>query len=670
MPVQVTYPGVYVEEIPSGGGAVTAVSTSSTAFVDFFARGPVDRAVQVNSFTELERTYGGLHRRSEASYGLLQYFNNGGQVAWIVRVGDGEARTARIEVPVKTPTRDEIAALAKEAADRAKQAAAAAKKALDQELPYLAAETVVSETLAAADATRDAAQAARDASAVLGVLVEIERAQSGDVAAETKKAAEAASAAADSAAGRAEDARKAVDKAAAADPGAPDAATGIEDAALAASDAAEEAAEAAEGAAAAAAIAAKENRDAATGPKLVIEAANPGLWGNQVRIAIANDRPRCERFTLAIEEIAHSSGIQRVVSTELYHRLSLDTADPRCAPKVVNANSSLISIRYEGPQVTGAHPEDVEKRGGQLSGGTDGGLARGPELTGKMRAALDEIAPFIFNILCLPATANLSPGEARAALADALTYCAEKRAFMIVDVPPTVNDPEKMRKWMQDHGGAAQYNAAVYFPRLVIADPLEEFRDRDVGPSGTMAGVYARTDRQRGVWKAPAGIGAVLQGARVSRKLTDDLNGTLNPLGINVLRSFPVYGNISWGARTMAGADQIGSEWKYINVRRLADFIEQSLFQSLKFAVFEPNGEPLWSRIRLLVGSFLAGLFADGAFQGSTPAAAFFVRCDASTTTQTDVELGIVNILVGFAPVKPAEFVVLRMQQLAGQAAA
>jgi hypothetical protein len=181
-----------------------------------------------------------------------------------------------------------------------------------------------------------------------------------------------------------------------------------------------------------------------------------------------------------------------------------------------------------------------------------------------------------------------------------------------------------------------------------------------------MAGVFARTDATRGVWKAPAGIGAALQGADVALNVQDGDNGILNQRGINVLRAFPLYGAIAWGARTLAGADLLDSQWKYINVRRLVDYIEQSLIQSLKWVVFEPNDEATWSQIRFQVGSFLSGLFADGAFAGATPDASYFVACDSSTTTATDMANGIVNIVVGVAPVKPAEFVVLQIQQMAG----
>jgi phage tail sheath protein FI len=178
----------------------------------------------------------------------------------------------------------------------------------------------------------------------------------------------------------------------------------------------------------------------------------------------------------------------------------------------------------------------------------------------------------------------------------------------------------------------------------------------------------ARTDVQRGVWKAPAGIDAALNGTQALEvNFTDDENGMLNPLGINCLRSFPIIGRVVWGSRTVRGADLLADEYKYVPVRRLALYIEESLYRGTQWVVFEPNDEPLWAQIRLNVGAFMHNLFRQGAFQGATPREAYLVKCDKETTTQNDINLGIVNIVVGFAPLKPAEFVIIKIQQLAGQ---
>ena len=189
-------------------------------------------------------------------------------------------------------------------------------------------------------------------------------------------------------------------------------------------------------------------------------------------------------------------------------------------------------------------------------------------------------------------------------------------------------------------------------------------------PCGVIAGIFARTDATRGVWKSPAGLDAALNGiAGLQVNLSDGENGQLNPLGINSLRSFPVAGHVVWGARTLRGADSMGDEYKYIPVRRLALFIEETLYRGTQWVVFEPNDEPLWAQIRLNLGAFMQNLFRQGAFQGKSPREAYFVKCDKETTIQNDIDRGIVNIVVGFAPLKPAEFVIIKIQQIAGQIA-
>ena len=281
--------------------------------------------------------------------------------------------------------------------------------------------------------------------------------------------------------------------------------------------------------------------------------------------------------------------------------------------------------------------------------------------------ALEGIAPDIFNILCIPAAANLDQQSFAAVVSAAEKYCYEKRAFLIVDTPSAIKTKDEMVDWMQTNDGLRHPSAAIYFPRLEIPDPLNGKQPRNVGASGTLAGVYARLDGTRGVWKAAAGAEADLRGANISLHLGDAENGELNQLGINALRSFPQIGNVAWGARTLAGSNQEGSEWKYIPVRRLALYLKESLYQGSQWANFEPNDDLLWAQIRSSFGAFMTDLFRQGAFQGMKPGEAFFIKCDETTTTQDDIERGIVNIIVGFAPLKPAEFVLIRIQQLAGQ---
>jgi phage tail sheath protein FI len=275
----------------------------------------------------------------------------------------------------------------------------------------------------------------------------------------------------------------------------------------------------------------------------------------------------------------------------------------------------------------------------------------------------------LFNLLCiLPDTRDGDvPDDV---YQDALGLCARRRSFLIVDSKTgwnSISNAQTGVAGMNLNGDAAR-NGAVFFPRIKQADPMLDGQIETFPASGMIAGVMARTDAQRGVWKAPAGTDAALLGvAGLQLNTTDAENGLLSPLGINCLRTLPVFGNVVWGARTLRGADAAADEYKYIPVRRTALFIEESLYRGLKWVVFEPNDEPLWAQIRLNVGAFMHNMFRQGAFQGKTPREAYLVKCDAETTTQNDINLGIVNILVGFAPLKPAEFVIIKLQQLAGQ---
>ena len=197
-------------------------------------------------------------------------------------------------------------------------------------------------------------------------------------------------------------------------------------------------------------------------------------------------------------------------------------------------------------------------------------------------------------------------------------------------------------------------NAAVYFPPLEGGDP----------PSGAVAGMYARVDRERGVWKAPAGEEAVLRGAvSTAVDLTHDQNTRLNSAAVNVIRRFPDKGVLVWGARTIQGAETSNSEWKYVPVRRLGLYVEHSIDRGTQWAVFEPNDKSTWARLREQAAVFLSGLFRQGAFAGRTPDESYFVRCGNDTMTQDDIDNGRLNIVIGVAPMKPAEFVILRIGQ-------
>jgi phage tail sheath protein FI len=282
--------------------------------------------------------------------------------------------------------------------------------------------------------------------------------------------------------------------------------------------------------------------------------------------------------------------------------------------------------------------------------------------------ALDKVD--IFNLMVLPADSEMDLTDI---WGPASIYCEKKRAFLIIDAAPNWTNPNTgLAQVVQDtskvdnlRNKVVNKSSAVFYPRLKYKS---NGVSKLIGPSGAIAGLMARTDAGRGVWKAPAGTEADLRGILgLEVKLTDMENGVLNKLAVNCLREFPG-SYVCWGSRTMDGYDNnTNADWKYIPVRRLALYIEESLFRGTKWVVFEPNDEPLWAKIRLNVGTFMMRLFKQGAFQGSTPDKAFYVKCDSETTPQADINLGIVNIEVGFAPLKPAEFVIIKIQQMAGE---
>lgn len=248
-------------------------------------------------------------------------------------------------------------------------------------------------------------------------------------------------------------------------------------------------------------------------------------------------------------------------------------------------------------------------------------------------------------------------------LAAAAAYCRERNAMLIIDAPRGWRDVYSAERGIgniRSALGCAARNAIMYFPylRRRCGDALEE-----VPPGAAVAGVIVRTDAQRGVWKAPAGMEAQIRGVEGTVTPLDptDLD-RLNPVAINGLRSMPGSGTVIWGVRTLEGAEGMSSEWKYVPVRRLALFIEESLIQGLQWTVLEPNGEALWSRVRSAARAFLNDLYRRGAFQGASPEDTYFVKCDRETATQADMVSGTVNLVVGFAPLRPAEFVVVHVQ--------
>jgi uncharacterized protein len=271
----------------------------------------------------------------------------------------------------------------------------------------------------------------------------------------------------------------------------------------------------------------------------------------------------------------------------------------------------------------------------------------------------------IFNLLILPGVTDSGILSAASAFAE------RKMAFLIIDPPRDASADGASDSVDQLSQAPLDKNCGLYFPYIQSTDPVTG-ASIELPPSGTVAGIFARTDLNRGVWKAPAGLETTISNTTgvVDRgKMTNPRQGVLNDVGVNCLRDFPGVGTVVFGARTLVTKNpSLSNQWRYVPVRRMALFLEQTLLANLGWVVFEPNDDPLWNAIRGSIEAFMLGLFRQGAFQGAKPSEAFLVKCDHDTTTQADIDNGIVNIIVAFAPLKPAEFVIIKIAQLAGQA--
>jgi uncharacterized protein len=531
MPATLSYPGVYVEEIPSGVRTITGVATSITAFIGRALRGPVDEPVIINSFADFERRFGGLWVDGMLSYAVRDFYDNGGSQAIIVRVNNG-AGVATITLPT----------------------------------------------------------------------------------------------------------------------------------------------------------------DGSPSGSIFLDAYSPGAWGSNLSALVdyntadplnptAPSNP--ELFNLTVTETV--DGV--IALREPFLGVSMNPNSRRYLPRVLEQSSQLVVVRKNSsgnwndvpqsrPRInsSGSPPVVGPYSASTVTDGADVGTAQFEGSPNAKTGIFALLKTDLFNLLCIPPPTR-GGDTAASVYQKAMKFCEDRRAMLIVDPPAAwgaspVTAVSNAIAGLGTLGlsGTAARNAALYFPRVVETDPQRDNQLDTFVPSGIIAGIMARTDTQRGVWKAPAGLDAAINGIQALQvNLNDAENGQLNPLGINCLRSFPITGRVVWGARTLRGADQLADEYKYVPVRRLALYLEESLYRGLQWVVFEPNDEPLWAQIRLNVGAFMQNLFRQGAFQGKTPREAYFVKCDKETTTQNDINLGIVNILVGFAPLKPAEFVILKIQQMAGQ---
>jgi phage tail sheath protein FI len=629
MPVPLTYPGVYIEEISSGVRTITGVATAIAAFVGFTRKGVPDKAVTITSFGDFERAYGGLDRDSPVSYAVRQFFANGGTQAIIVRVATGYASAAwalqdstpadALYVTASSPGRwgNDLRVSVDRAGARNPDAEF---NLVVSQLQADGVTLVPVETHRNLNLDSNSAQYAVSVINSASALVTVKRNPALDPLGAFTQAGCAVSTAVTFP--------------------------------LAVSD-------------------------------LVIAGVANGTTLFRLTLAslpvdmaglVAETNTAIGNAGLAAALKASESGADGNVGSGCLKLESLVSGESSAVSIAGGAFGGLtgaihLGFANGGREFTGnaEHRPAVVTDFVPPTTGVDGSAAGATEIVGSKSAKTGIYALLdvdLFNILSIPETFGMSDLQAAAVIREAVDLCEKRRAFYIVDAP-SGKTLSNIASWA--NGATQSRNAAVYFPAVIQTDPLNGLRPRAMAPSGTLAGVYARTDANRGVWKAPAGTDATLNGViDLASPVSDAENGLINPKGINAIRSFPAYGRVAWGARTLKGADAQADEYKYVPVRRLALFLEESLYRGTQWVVFEPNDEPLWAQIRLNIGAFLNGLFRQGAFQGKTPKEAYFVKCDRETTTQADINLGIVNILVGFAPLKPAEFVVIQLQQIAG----
>src|ERR1700722_4214248 len=351
---------------------------------------------------------------------------------------------------------------------------------------------------------------------------------------------------------------------------------------------------------------------------------------------------------------------------EVHRKISLDNTSADYLETRINGLSSLVTV---APGSTGyptaftgvTSPQTIQ------SGGAAGDNTT--FATGDFTAVFQADTPLdkwpIFNLMVIPGITDA------AVMSEAVALCERKLAFLIMDPPSADVADQTSPNYIGNYAPPLSQNAALYFPYIVSNDPTTG-APVNLPPSGTVAGIYARTDVNRGVWKAPAGLEPTIlntTGVVPGGVMNDQRQGVFNNLAIDCLRTFPGVGTVVFGARTLAYPNvSLRTQWGYVPVRRMALFLEQTLLQNLKWFIFEPNDDPLWVAIRVSIESFMLSLFHQGAFAGTTPTDSFQVKCDSSTTTQQDIDNGQVNIIVAFAPLKPSEFVIVKIAQLAGQA--
>jgi len=637
MPPTLTYPGVYVQEVAGGVRPIEVASTSTAAFVGLAEMGPED-ATRVTTWTEFQRLFGTFFADSFLAHGVFQYFNNGGRQCYVVRVTRSNAAVASVTVQNRA-TQSKPAMTFR----------ASSKGAWGNSL-----------TVQIQDGSSDPGNLFR---------VTVRR--------------------------QPDPAPLEVFDDLSVDPAAPNYAVTVigRDSALIAADldpSNDSVQNGVHRGGFTPAVPLGNNRSfqinldgdgyqavtlpAAAGTAVLADVAAAIQTAVRALTKRKGSTPAAAftGFTCTVDTVAGQGS--RLV-------LQSGTSSPTSSVRVQPADANDATAMLDLGSANGGRSEDglaprrpanadlVEIGDAQVAGvvaavaaGSDGTAAVSEQTFANAFSRLDTITDF--SLLAVP-------GEGTPTMVNlGMGYCANRPLQDVFYVGEMASHDDTVAEALTFRGLLTAPNSygAVYFPWVSALDPTGvSAQPILLPPSGYVAGLYARIDAARGVWKAPAGIEASLNGVvGLAAELSDVQHGNLNPAGVNVIRRFTAAGVVVFGARTVSS----DAAWKYVPVRRTAIMLRVSIYYGIQWAVFEPNDEPLWSELRLNIGSFMMTLFRQGAFQGSTPSQAFFVKCDAETTTQADIDLGIVNVLVGFAPLKPAEFVVVKISQQAGQASA
>jgi phage tail sheath protein FI len=642
-----TYPGVYVQEIPSGVRPIAVASTSTAAFVGLAERGP-SQPTRVTNWTEFQRFYGNFITDGYLAHSVFQFFNNGGQQCYIVRVTRSDAVTAdvtlqnRATVPVAGLTfsaKNQGAwgnYLYLQIEDGSADPGNGFKISVRQQTdPSFVPPNF--KDLTPLEVFDNLSMDPNDPNFVVGILQGNSTLINAQVlAADTavQRGIHRGGFAPNLPLGTKNSFQINLDN------------DGFQVVTLPA-----------------AATASTVLSDVAAAIQTLVVALTPKKVSTPAGVFTG--------FTCTVETV---SGQPRLLlqsgSTSATSSVRIQSAASNDATALLKLGSGNGGQSEDGRAVQRPAKADIVQIGDNAVSSPVTAATFGSDGTAALsETAFSNVFPLLNNVTDFSLLAV--PGEGTTAMADlGMGYCSNRPlqdVFYIGDVGKTDDTADEAASFRNKLTTSNSYGA-IYFPWVKALDPTGVSQQPILlPPSGYIAGLYARIDAHRGVWKAPAGTQASLNGlVGLAVELSDVQHGNLNPIGVNVIRRFAGAGVVSFGARTIT-ADP---EWKYVPVRRTAILLRVSIYYGIQWAVFEPNDEPLWSELRLNIGSFMMTLFRQGAFQGSSPTQAFFVKCDSETTTQADIDLGIVNILVGFAPLKPAEFVVVKISQKAGQASA